>query len=265
MTTTTIPAASEPHAASIADQFTRQAALFAAAPALHAQAALNVLVDAARPLATDTVLDVACGPGSVVLAFAKRVHGAAGLDATAAMLEQARQAAEKSNTQNVTWHQGSVYALPFDDGVFDIVSCRFAFHHLERPAEAFAEMVRVCRSGGRIVLCDAVASDDVLKAEAFNRMECFRDPSTVEFRSLAVLVALFRAAGLPAPEMHTYQVPVERERLIVASFPVNDDRAALRAMLDAAVDGDSMGVNARRDGNTMRFDYPAVVLVADKS
>ena len=65
--------------------------------------------------------------------------------------------------------------------------------------------------------------------------------------------------------MHTYQVPVERERLIVASFPVNDDRAALRAMLDAAVDGDSMGVNARRDGNTMRFDYPAVVLVADKS
>ena len=252
------------HAATIADQFTRQAALFASSPALHAQAALDILVNAARPLATDTALDVACGPGSVVLAFAKRVQRAFGLDATAAMLEQARQAAAKSDTDNVAWHQGSVYALPFADGAFDIVSCRFAFHHLERPAEAFAEMVRVCRAGGRIVLCDAVASDDPRKAEAFNRMECFRDPSTVEFRPLSVLLDLFGAAGLPAPDMRTYQVPVERERLIIASFPVNDDRTALRAMLDAAVDGDPMGVNARRDGNTMRFDYPAVVLVAEK-
>ncbi|MBO0765795.1 MAG: hypothetical protein J2P50_14590 [Hyphomicrobiaceae bacterium] len=62
------------HAASIADQFTRQAPGFAAAPALHNQAALDLLVEAARPLATDVSLDVACGPGTVVVAFARRVR-----------------------------------------------------------------------------------------------------------------------------------------------------------------------------------------------
>src|SRR5262245_28406514 len=252
---------SQAHATAIADQFTRQAALFATAPALHDKAALDLLVDAARPLGSDAALDVACGPGSVVLAFAGRVRRAVGLDATAAMLDEARRAAAKSGAANVEWHLGDVYALPFADGTFDIISCRFAFHHLEEPARAFAEMVRVARPGGRIVLCDAVASDDPAKAAAFNRMERFRDPSTVEFRPLAFLTGLFAAAGLPAPEARFYQLPVERERLIARSFPQGDDRAALKAMLDASVDGDPMGARARRDGATMWFEYSAAVLV----
>jgi ubiquinone/menaquinone biosynthesis C-methylase UbiE len=257
-------AAARTHQATIADQFSRQAELFAAAPALHARAALDLLVGAARPLASDVSLDVACGPGSVVAAFARRVQRAVGLDATAAMLEQGRQLQAKSALANVEWQLGDVYALPFADGAFDIVSCRFAFHHLEAPARAFAEMVRVCRAGGRVVLCDAVASDDPAKAEAFNRMERFRDPSTVEFRTLEVLRALFGDAGLAEPAARFYQVPVEREALMAVSFPVGDDRAGLRAMLDAAVEGDAMGVGARRDGETMRFEYAAVVLVGVK-
>jgi hypothetical protein len=114
------------------------------------------------------------------------------------------------------------------------------------------------------VLCDAVASDDPAKAAAFNAMERFRDPSTVEFRPLVCLVALFAGAGLPEPEVCFYQLPAERERLIAVSFPAGDDRAALRAMLDAAVDGDPMGAGARRDGATMWFHYHAAVLVATK-
>ncbi len=252
------------HQAAIADQFTRQAPQFAASPSLHNQAALDLLVDAARPRADDVSLDVACGPGSVVCAFARRVRRAVGLDATEAMLAQARRLAVASGLDNVAWHRGDMYALPFADGVFDVVSCRFAMHHLQHPANALAEMVRVCRCSGRIVVCDAVASDDASKAAAFNAMERHRDPSTVEFRPLGFLMHLFRAAGLPEPTARFYQVPVERDRLVAASFPANDDRALLRTMIDASVDGDTMGVNARRDGETVRFDYPAVVLVAVK-
>ena len=184
------------HAAAIADQFTRQAPAFAARSALHNQAALDLLVEAARPLDTDASLDVACGPGSVVVAFAARVRQAVGLDATEAMLEEARGLATRAGVGNVAWHRGDAYALPFADGAFDIVSCRFAFHHMQEPARAFAEMVRVARPGGRIVLCDAFASDDPAKAAAFNAMERHRDPSTVEFRPLAFLVGLFAVAGL---------------------------------------------------------------------
>jgi ubiquinone/menaquinone biosynthesis C-methylase UbiE len=263
-TTRSGSAAVSAHDATIADQFTRQAVQFAASQVHHNQAALDLLVGAAGARSEDVSLDVACGPGSVVVAFAPRVRRAIGLDYTEAMLDQARQLAAKSGVANVEWHRGDVYALPFADGTFDIVSCRYAFHHLQEPARALAEMVRVCRAGGRIVLCDAVASDDPAKAAAFNAMERHRDPSTVEFRTLSYLRGLFAAAGLPEPAARFYGVPAEAERLIAMAYPAGDDRAGLRAMLEAAVEGDAMGVGARRESGTVLFEYPAVVLVGVK-
>jgi ubiquinone/menaquinone biosynthesis C-methylase UbiE len=257
-------AAVSTHDAVIADQFTRQAEQFAASPALHNQAALDLLVGAARPQPEDVSLDVACGPGSVVCAFAAHVRRATGLDATEAMLAEARRLAAAAGLDNVAWHVGDAYALPFADGAFDIVSCRYAFHHLEAPAKAFAEMIRVCRPSGRIVLCDAVCSDDPAKAAAFNAMERHRDPSTVEFRTLAWHLRLFRDAGLPEPRLSRYPVPAELERLVAMAYPEGGDRAGLRAMIEASVEGDALGVNARRDAGTVRFEYPAVVLVAVK-
>jgi ubiquinone/menaquinone biosynthesis C-methylase UbiE len=252
------------HAATIIDQFTRQAEMFAASPSLHNQEALDLLVEVAAPRSEDVALDVACGPGTVVAAFAAHVARAEGLDATEAMLAEARRLQACAGLRNVVWHQGDVYALPFADTSFDIVSCRFALHHFQEPQRAFAEMVRVCRPGGRIVLCDAVASDDPARAAAFNAMERWRDPSTVEFRTLGYLRDLYADSGLPPPSARFYGVPAERDRLIAGSFPAGDDRAGLRAMIDASVEGDMMGVGARRDGDTVRFAYPAVVLVAVK-
>jgi len=209
----TVPnGAASAHDSIIADQFTRQAAQFAASAVHHNQAALDLLVEAASPQPEDVSLDVACGPGSVVAAFARRVRRAEGLDATEAMLEEARKLAARKGLRNVVWHRGDVYAVPFAEGTFDIVSCRYAFHHLLEPARALAEMVRVCRDGGRIVLCDAFASDDPVKAAAFNVMERHRDPSTVEFRTLSFLRALFAEARLPEPMERFYEVPAELER-----------------------------------------------------
>src|SRR6516164_6341407 len=104
------------HDAAIADQFTRQAAQFAASHVHHNQAALDVLVESASPRPEESALDVACGPGSVVAAFARRVRCAQGLDATEAMLQEARKLAAREGLRNVAWHQGDVYALPFPNG-----------------------------------------------------------------------------------------------------------------------------------------------------
>jgi ubiquinone/menaquinone biosynthesis C-methylase UbiE len=259
---TTSASGAERHSALIDDQFTRQAERFAASPTLHSEAALNLLVDTSGVSAGDETLDVACGPGSVVAAFARRARRSIGLDATEAMLDQARALAAKLLLDNVAWHRGDVYQLPFTDESFDVVSCRFAFHHLREPARALAEMIRVCRVGGAIVLCDGLASDDPAKAAALNAFEQFRDPSTVEFRPLQFHLDLFASAGLAVARQATYQVPVEREALIAGSFPEADDRAALRQMIDEAVDGDRLGMNARRDGETVRMSYAAIILAA---
>ncbi len=259
---TTDPSGLDAHEARIRDQFSRQAKMFAASPELHNEAALALLTSAAAPQPSDNTLDVACGPGSVVLAMAGLARHATGLDATPAMLAEAAAGAEAKGIINVSWRQGDVYALPFANGAFDIVSCRFAFHHFERPLAALREMVRVCRPRGTILLCDAYASDDPAKAAAFNRMEKLRDPSTAMFSPLDEMLALFAMAGLPEPAMQFFQVPAEREMMITSSFPENGDHDGLRQMLNGAAEGDLMGLNMRRDGNTVLYGYPSVILTA---
>jgi ubiquinone/menaquinone biosynthesis C-methylase UbiE len=248
------------HESLILDQFSRQAPVFARSPELHAEQQLRLLVDAARPQAGEESLDVACGPGSVVAAFAALVRRAVGLDATAAMLEQARTLERERGLSNVEWHQGDVYRLPFADAAFDIVSCRFAVHHFQEPARAFAEMTRVCRRGGRVLVCDGLASADAGKAQAFNAMERHRDPSTAEFRTLPFLLGLFGDAEFAEPSVLRFRVTYERERMIAQSFPANDDRAGLRRMIDALIATDAMDVGSLPGGT--RFTYPAAVLSA---
>lgn len=252
------------HDAEIDDQFTRQAELFANSKVLHNEEALALLVDAAEPRPDDVCLDVACGPGSVVAAFARRVRRAVGLDATEKMLAEARKLVAKSALTNTEFHQGDVYRLPFGDASFDIVSCRFAVHHFEDPPRAVAEMNRVCRPNGRIVICDGLASDDPAKAAALNRMELLRDPSTVEFRTLSYLKGLFAGANLPPPAARFYQVTADMDDLVSRSFPVNDDRDAVRRLIEASVDGDKFDMSARREGGKVKLSYRTAVLSARK-
>ena len=122
------------HRELILDQFTRQATVFSTAPAITDDDALRMIVEAARPAPVDRLLDVACGPGLVVCAFAPHVQEATGIDVTPAMIERARKLAADKRLANVAWRQGDVSALPYVDGSFTIVTTRFSFHHFLDPA-----------------------------------------------------------------------------------------------------------------------------------
>ena len=220
------------HKRAIIDQFNRQASGFATVPELHGDDIVALVVDAARPEARDAAIDLACGPGSVACALAARVKWVVGLDATEGMLDQARALARRQGVDNIEWRVGDAYQAPYADGSFDIVTCRFAFHHLEKPALAFAEMVRLAAPGGRVVVCDAMASEDPDKAAAFNAMERRRDPSTTEFRTFTYLRGLFELAGLGVPTVQRFDVPYLASDLIARSFPANDDRAGLLALIE---------------------------------
>jgi len=183
---------SDQHSATVNDQFSRQASDFAAAPELHNDAVLALLVEAARPQSTDRMIDVACGPGTVVAALSPHVRHAVGLDATTAMLTEAKALGQAKGLQNAEWLIGNAYDLPYPAATFDIVVCRFAFHHLENPRAAFAEMARVASPGARIVLCDAVASDDPMKASV-SAISIFDGPSAEVFEGQS---PVYQANGL---------------------------------------------------------------------
>jgi len=252
------------HERAIQEQFSRQAKGFAKAPELHADDVVALVVDAAKPQPGDKAIDLACGPGSIACALAKRVRHVVGLDSTPSMLEQARSFARRQGLDNVEWRAGDVYRTPFADGSFAIVTCRFAFHHFEDPALAFTEMVRLAAPGGRVVVCDGLASDEPAKAAAFNAMERRRDPSTVEFRTLRFLRRLFEDHGLGEPQLQRFDVTYLASDLVARSFPANDDRAGLLAMIEATVEGDTMDVGARWTAEGARFAFRSAVLSAVK-
>src|SRR5262249_53854750 len=73
------------HSERVVDQFTRQAPAFSRAPMITDDTVLRMIVNSAGAGPTDTVLDVACGPGIVICAFSPHV-GHASIDFTPAML-----------------------------------------------------------------------------------------------------------------------------------------------------------------------------------
>ena len=249
------------HRDRILDQFTRQALPFSTAPGIKDEAALAMLVEAAGAGPDDVTLDVACGPGLVVSAFAKVVKHATGIDVTPAMLARGRAIAAEQGLTNVTFHEGDVLSLPFPDASFSIVTSRFAFHHFEAPARVLTEMKRVCRPGGRVVVCDLTASDDPVKAANFHRIEMLRDPSHVRALTLAELEGLFPAVGLAAPTATFYKLKFELEGLLERSFPRSEDVETIRTAYTAAVEDDALGLGSYRKHGEVRAAYSVAILV----
>jgi ubiquinone/menaquinone biosynthesis C-methylase UbiE len=259
-----VPVPPSSHQDLILDQFTRQAAPFSTAKTIADESALRLLVEFSGAGPDDTVLDVACGGGLVVCAFAQTVRHATGIDVTPAMLERARGLAKDKGLGNVSWDQGDVHSLPYPDASFTIVVSRFTFHHFVDPLAVLKEMVRVCAAGGRIVVADVEAASDPTKAAEFNRMEKLRDPSHVRAMPLSELKGLFVTAGLAEPQTASYELRDELDNLLRRSFPNPGDDVKIREIFAAsAVDG-RLGIPVRRDGDRFHYAYPVTVLVANR-
>jgi SAM-dependent methyltransferase len=250
------------HQNEILDQFTRQATPFATAPGIRDEAALRLIVEASGAGPEDTVLDVACGPGLVVAAFARVVRHATGIDITPAMLERARTHAAQLGLTNVTWRQGDVLPLPWPDASFSIVTSRFAFHHFLDPLAVLREMKRVATPGGRVVVVDS--TPEPRRADAFNRMERLRDPSHVRSLPVDEHRGLYATVGLPEPRVTSYRLEGEMEALIGRSFPHPGDDEKIREIFRAALKDDALDIQPRLEDGQIRYGFPVSVLVAER-
>jgi SAM-dependent methyltransferase len=234
-----------------------------AAPITNADA-LQMIVEAARPGSDDTVLDVACGGGIVVCAFAPHVRQAIGIDVTPAMLDEAQRLAAEKGLTNVEWRQGDVNCLPFGDGSFTIVVTRFSVHHFSDPAAVLREMARVCAPGGRVIVVDMYASQDPAKAAEFNRLERLRDPSHIRSLTLAELKGVFSQAGLPEPQASFYELRDDVRNLLARSFPEPGDDAKIIELFKGSAADDRLGVPVRIEGERILYAYPVAILAAQR-
>jgi SAM-dependent methyltransferase len=99
----------------------------------------------------ERVLDVACGAGQLALPAARAGASVTGVDIATNLIEQARSRA-KAEGLAIRFEEGDAEALPYDDAAFDVVYSLIGAMFAPRPERVAAELVRVCRPGGRIVM-----------------------------------------------------------------------------------------------------------------
>jgi demethylmenaquinone methyltransferase/2-methoxy-6-polyprenyl-1,4-benzoquinol methylase len=105
----------------------------------------------------ESALDVCCGTGDLAFALASRVGGQGyviGSDFSEAMLDLAREKAASRGAASVRFEWADALALPYDDASFDAVTVGFGVRNLADLDHGVAEMVRVLRPGGRLVILE---------------------------------------------------------------------------------------------------------------
>lgn len=99
------------------------------------------------------LLDVACGSGNLAIPAARAGAIVTGVDIATNLLEQARARAE-SEGLTIRFDEGDAENLPYADGAFDEIVSMFGAMFAPRPELVAAELVRVCRRGGRIAMAN---------------------------------------------------------------------------------------------------------------
>ncbi len=104
-----------------------------------------------------TVGDLGCGTGQVAAALAPNVRRVIAVDESMAMLHAARR--RLRHLTNVELRRGRLESLPIDDAGLDAVACVLVLHHVSDPERALADVARVLRPGGRLLLADMMPHD----------------------------------------------------------------------------------------------------------
>jgi ubiquinone/menaquinone biosynthesis C-methylase UbiE len=121
----------------------------------------------------ERALDAGSGTGALALALAPLVREVVGVDPD----EERTAAARELAPANARFEVADAAALPFPASSFDVVGCLRVLHHARRPELIVAELTRVLRPGGRLLLSDQIAPADPLSALELDRFERARDPS----------------------------------------------------------------------------------------
>jgi len=134
------------------------------------QAVVLAYVEAGRLPPSASVLEIGCGAGHLTIALAERGLAIEAIDASQAMVEATAARASEAGVQGrVTVRQADVHGLPFPSGRFDLVVAVGVIPWLHSPSQAVAEMARVLRPGGQLVLT----------ADNRARLTSFTDPRRV--------------------------------------------------------------------------------------
>jgi ubiquinone/menaquinone biosynthesis C-methylase UbiE len=253
-----------PHVERIRQQFTRQAQAYAEMAQTRDEPGLRLLVALSGAKPSDRVLDVACGPGLLTLAFAEACAEVRGIDATDALLERARAEAARRGRTHVQFARGDVNHLDLGDAGFDVVSCRAAFHHFPDPARVLGEMARVTKPGGTLLVADMLGSEDPATARAHDHIERLCDPTHTRAIPRSEFHAMFAARGLAVVHEPTSPLHYDVEEWMAHGGPGAATAAEIRRLFEESLAVDHTGLAVRREDGRLRFSHQGTAFVLRK-
>ena len=169
----------------------------------------------------EVCLDLGSGRGQDVLRLAEAVGidgHAYGLDVSDAMLEKSRRNAAKLGLENVTFLKSALECVPLADETVDLVVSNCTINHAEDKTAVWHEIHRVLKPGGRFVVSDIYAIDDVPEAYSTDPeavAECWAGSVRRD-----LYLSTVAAAGLVGLKVIEESEPYEKGRIRVASFTI---------------------------------------------
>lgn len=254
------------HLDDIRRSFTQQAKNFESASMnFSKQEYLDHTVRCMELAPTDRVLEAAAGTCACGRSVAPFVRSVVCLDATPAMLNVGRAKAEESGLANMEFVHGLVEDIPFEAQSFEIVLTRLAFHHFPNVEKAFAEMARVVKKSGRLVVIDMEAAEEELR-QIEDHLETLRDPSHVKNLSKREFLGLFAAHDFQVTRQESTIIPVSLKAWLALTETPAGLGEEIRARLETELKGGpATGFKPYLKDGELYFEQRWILMIGLKS
>lgn len=232
----------------IRDRFTRTAEVFGDYAVKERVREAETLARLVKANSSDRAADLASGPGTLALRFAKQVRWIVALDLTPAILQRARKSASAEGIRNLFCGLGDARALPFADASLDVIVTSYSLHHIPGAQGVIQEMARVLRRGGRAGVLDMLVPEDRRAAERRNQIEVARDPSHARAMPKSEIEQLFREAGLrvTASEIGEHTRSFDHWLHVAGWHPGDREYAETRRLLETTMkNGEDTGFSPK--------------------
>ncbi len=255
-------------ARSLRSCFDERATSYALWPELAKGGTRDRVLERLEPVADETLLDLGSGPGAMARAAGPFVKRVVLCDLSPAMLRVAATEARRAERLVPARTAADACALPFRDSSFDLVACRHAARLFGSPERAAGEMARVLRRGGRVAVCDVMATGEPEVDRMVLALEEMLAPCAVSLLTPAAWGERLEGAGLRTDWTDQPLAELDAGRSLLdacARCGVSQDACdAARGMLLAAGESVRKALGVLAHGNDVIVHMPIGIVGATR-